>query len=100
MIEESSVEALVAQIADAAIESHPQWVIGTCSEQVRRIMDEGRSKYYAEAIAWLAKARAAYLADGREEEWQVYLDELINRHQRKYKLRPMLENLADQHFHG
>lgn len=100
VIEESPVEALVAQVADAAIESHPQWVIDTCSEQARRIMDEGRSKYYAEAIAWLAKARDAYLADGREEEWQVYLDELINRHQRKYKLRPMLENLADQHFHG
>ena len=42
----------------------------------------------------MAKARDAYLSDGREEEWRAYLDELIDLHQRKYKLRPMLENLG------
>ena len=89
------VEALVARVADAAIEPHPQWVIDTCRRRAEEIMDEGRSKYYAEAITWLAKVRDAYLLDGREEEWRVYLDELIDRHQRKYKLRPMLENLAE-----
>jgi uncharacterized Zn finger protein len=55
-------------------------------------MDEGRSKYYAEATSWLAKARDAYLAGGREGEWRVYLDEFVERHQRKYKLRLMLED--------
>jgi uncharacterized Zn finger protein len=35
----------------------------------------------------------AYLAAGREEEWLAYLVELIDDHQRKYKLRPMLEDL-------
>lgn len=95
-VEESPIETLVARVAGAAIESHPEWVIDTCRKQAEEIMDEGRSKYYAEAITWLAKARDAYLADGREEEWQVYLDELIDRHQRKYKLRPMLENLGRQ----
>ncbi len=93
-VEESPIDALVARVADAAVESHPAWVIETCRKQAEEIMDEGRSKYYAEAITWLAKARDAHLADGREEEWQVYLDELIDRHQRKYKLRPMLENLG------
>ena len=37
-------------------------------------MDSGRSKYYGEAVGWLAKAGDTYLADGREEEWRVYLD--------------------------
>jgi len=94
VVEKSPLEALVARVADAAIESHPAWVIETCRKQAEEIMDQGRSKYYAEAVSWLAKVRDAYLVDGREAEWQVYLDELIDRHQRKYKLRPMLENLA------
>jgi uncharacterized Zn finger protein len=96
VVEESPFETLVAQVADAAIESHPEWVIDACRKQAEEIMDEGRSKDYAEAVTWLAKVRDAYLAAGREEEWQVYLDELIDRHQRKYKLRPMLENLGRQ----
>lgn len=95
VVEKSPVEALVARVADAAIESHPQWVIETCREQAEEIMDQGRSKYYAEAVSWLAKARDAWLASGREEEWRSYLDGLIDLHQRKYKLRPMLEDLAE-----
>jgi uncharacterized Zn finger protein len=34
-----------------------------------------------------------YLAAGREEEWLAYLAELLDDHQRKYKLRPMLADL-------
>lgn len=94
VVEESPFEMLVAQVADAAVESHPDWVIETCRKQAEQIMEQGRSKYYAEAITWLEKVRAAYLFDGREEEWRDYLDELIDRHQRKYRLRPMLEDLA------
>ncbi len=95
-VEESPVEALVARVAGAAIESHPGWVIETCNKKAGEIMDEGRSKYYADAIDWLEKSRDTYLSSGREEEWLVYLDELIDRHQRKYKLRPMLENLDER----
>lgn len=81
---------------DAAIESHPDWVIETCRAEAEEIMDSGRSKYYGEAVGWPAKAGDAYLADGREEEWRAYLDELIGLHQRKYKLCPMLEDLGRQ----
>jgi uncharacterized Zn finger protein len=95
VVEESQIEVLVARVADAAIESHPAWVIETCRKQAEEIMEQGRSKYYNETITRLEKVRAAYLFDGREEEWQAYLDELIDRHQRKYNLRPMLENLAE-----
>ncbi len=95
VVEESPFEMLVAQVADSAVESHPDWVIETCRKQAEEIMEQGRSKYYAEAITWLEKMRDAYLFDGREEEWRDYLGELIDRHQRKYKLRPMLETLAD-----
>jgi uncharacterized Zn finger protein len=95
-VEESPSGDLLGQVADAAIESNPDWVIKTCCKKAEEIMDEGRSRHYDEAVHWLARARDAYLADGRSEEWQAYLDELIGRHQRKYKLRPMLEDLGKQ----
>ena len=57
-------------------------------------MELGRSQYYDEAITWLEKSRDAHVAAGREEEWRDYLDDLVSRHQRKCKLRPMLQELA------
>jgi uncharacterized Zn finger protein len=95
-VDRSPVEALVARVADAAIESYPDWVVETCRKKAEEIMDGGRSKYYEDAISWLEKAREAYLTSGREEEWLDYLDGLIERHQRKYKLRPMLEDLDER----
>lgn len=84
---------LVARVADAATETPPDWVIETCRRRAEEIMNQGRSKDYDEAVDWPAKVRDAYLAAGREEEWLAYLTELTDDHQRKYKLRPMLEDL-------
>jgi uncharacterized Zn finger protein len=95
-VEKSPIETLLEQVADAAVDSHPNWVIETCRAKAEEIMTSGNSKHYEEAVVWLARARDAYLADGREEVWRAYLDELIGLHQRKYKLRPMLENLGRQ----
>lgn len=93
-VEESPVAALIERVAEAAVESHPDWVIGACRRRAEEIMDEGRSRHYSEAVAWLARARSAYRAAGREGEWRRYLEKLIARHKRKYKLRPMLESLG------
>lgn len=95
-VEKYPVDALLGRVADAAVESHPEWVISTCRRQAEEIMDQGRSQHYSDAAAWLKKARAAYRAAGDEREWQRYLEGLIARHQRKYKLRPLLENLVSQ----
>jgi uncharacterized Zn finger protein len=92
-VEGYPVGTLVGRVAEAAIESHPEWVIETCRRQAEKIMNQGRSKEYDEAVDWLAKVQDAHLAAGREEEWLAYLEELIVDHQRKYKLRPMLEDL-------
>lgn len=75
------------------VESHPGWVVGTCSGRAEEIMDQGRSQHYSDANAWLKKVRAAYRASDRYDEWQAYLEGLITRHKRKYKLRTLLENL-------
>jgi uncharacterized Zn finger protein len=92
-VEEDPFGDLIARVADAAIESHPDWVIESCRKQAEGIMNKGRSKDYDEAVDWLVKVRDAYVAAGREEEWLAYLTDLIEVHQRKYKLRPMLEGL-------
>jgi uncharacterized Zn finger protein len=81
-------------VAEAAVASHSDWVIKTCRRRAEEIIDQGRSQYYDEAITRLEKLRDAHVAAGREEEWRDYLDDLVSRHQRKYKLRPMLQDLA------
>ena len=56
-------------------------------------MDQGKAQYYGAAARWLGKARTAYQAAGRENEWPTYLADLLDRHGRKYKLVPLLEAL-------
>ena len=84
---------LVEQVVDAAIKSHPDWVIRVCCQQAERIADEGKSKHYDYAVGWLERARSAYLASGRGAEWRAYLEDLVARHRRKYSLVPMLKGL-------
>jgi uncharacterized Zn finger protein len=81
------------RVVDVAWESHPDWVIRQCRGQAEPIMDGGKSRYYHHAVRWLGKARQAYLAAGRADEWVTYLESLIDKHNRKYSLRPQLEAL-------
>jgi uncharacterized Zn finger protein len=64
-IEGDPFGGLVAKVADAAIETHPDWVIETCRRRAEEIMNQGRSKDYDEAVDWLAKVRDAYLSGHR-----------------------------------
>ncbi|MGE3908143.1 MAG: hypothetical protein AB7K36_02240 [Chloroflexota bacterium] len=93
-VNEGATHSLVELVADAAIRSHPDWVIKASRQQAEPIMDEGRAQYYDAAARWLSKVRTAYQATGRQQEWQRYLAGLLTRHQRKYKLVPLLKALA------
>lgn len=84
---------VAALVAEAAITTHPEWVITLCRKQAEPIMNEGRAGYYDAAAEWLAKARKAYLNLGRKDEWNVYLQGLLTTHARKYKLMPLLKAL-------
>lgn len=84
---------LIERVAEAAIETHPDWVIETCRSQAEAIMHPGTADLYGTAVRWLGYAREAYRVAGCEHEWLAYLQELIVRHARKYKLRPLLEAL-------
>ncbi len=92
-VEPNATHTLVERVVDAAVQSHPEWVIKVCRQQAEPFMDEGKAQYYHAAASWLAKARTAYQNMGREDEWRTYLSELLDRHKRKYKLMPMLEAL-------
>lgn len=85
--------SLTAQVVEAAIPTHPDWVFRTCVREFDQIADRGSAQYYHSAAGWLAHARNALLAAGRTLEWQNYLEGAIGKHYRKYKLRPMLEAL-------
>jgi uncharacterized Zn finger protein len=82
-------------VVDAALQSHPERVIPICREQADSIMDRGQAGAYDHAVRWVKRARTAYQAAGREPEWQEYIGDLLARHHKKYKLRPMLEALRN-----
>ena len=92
-VDQGATHTLVEQVADAAVTSHPDWVIKASRRQAEGIMDDGKSQYYGAAAGWLGKARSAYQHAGREQEWRAYLDGLLDRHRRKYSLMPLLKAL-------
>lgn len=85
--------ATLAYVVDAAVVSHPDWVIRRCRRQAEPIMDLGQSQHYGHALDWLEKVKRACLVAGREDEWRAYCEALIAKHARKYKLAPGLKAL-------
>lgn len=81
------------RVVEAAVTHRPEWAIQQAKRQAEEIMNAGRSKYYHNAINWLTQAKAAYQHADRHEEWATYLEGLIDKHYRKYSLRPALEKL-------
>jgi len=84
---------LLERVMDAAIPTHPDWVIEAARAQAERIMDAGDAKHYDAAVNWLCRARDAYRASGQVADWQSYLAQIRNVHSRKYKLMGLLQGL-------
>jgi len=81
------------RLAEQAYADHPDWAIALAFRMADPIMNEGRSGHYETAAGWLAIAGRAHAASGRSDEWRARLEDLIERHRRKHKLRPLLEAL-------
>jgi hypothetical protein len=77
-------------LASAAHASHPEWVIRLAMHQANSIMATRRLLRAGAAMAGEGCARPRGIG---EDDWRACLDELIDRHRRKYKLRPLLEGL-------
>lgn len=78
---------------DAAQSSHPDWVIRVARSRADAIMEAGMAGDYERAAEWLRRAALAHESAGMIDEWSELIESLIERHRRKYKLRPLLEAL-------
>ncbi len=89
----SSHDVTLDLVLDAALMQRPDWVIQTCRTLAEQIMASGSSGLYEDAARLLGKARNAYRAANRAEEWRVVLADVMTRYRRKYKLIPLLSAL-------
>jgi uncharacterized Zn finger protein len=85
--------ALVGRVVDAVLRERPEWAMNACFHQADRIIEPGSAPYYSAAAEWLGKAREAAAAGDLVAVWEKRLDEIMSRHQRKYKLMPLLKAL-------
>jgi uncharacterized Zn finger protein len=81
------------RVMDAAIATHPDWVIRSAQREAEAIMDAKKAQYYDVAVKWLRKVKAAYKSTGREAEWDRYLAGIRTEHGRKYKLMGLLKGI-------
>lgn len=84
---------LVHRVMQAAVSTHPDWVIETARARAEPIMDQGKADRYQAAVRWLAQAKAAYVQAGRLPEWQTYFTQLQSLHIRKRKLMDLFKAL-------
>ena len=84
---------ILETVMDAAIPLRPEWVITQARKQAEPIMDGAKAAHYEDAAQWLRKAKQAYAALGQQAQWRDYLDTLRDKHQRKYRLTPLLKAL-------
>ncbi|WP_254533512.1 SWIM zinc finger family protein [Natrinema gelatinilyticum] len=87
---------VVKPVVEAVWDEHPQWTIDACKEQAEPIIEDGQSQRYRHAVEWLETAGKAADAADELDEWHTYVEELRDEHYRKYKLRPMLEELLEK----
>jgi uncharacterized Zn finger protein len=84
---------LIEKVADAVWSHRPDWVIQASIKQAEGLIEKTQSKYYPTAAHWLAKAKKAYLASGRQAEWQAYLMKLKSTYARRPALQKELNRL-------
>ncbi len=93
LAERSRDSYLIDRVVDAVWQRRPEWTIRTCLKMARTIIEEKRSEEYEQAVRWLEKALQAAVIAGQFDRWRTDVENLRRRHQRKYKLVPMLDAL-------
>jgi uncharacterized Zn finger protein len=86
--------SLIHRVMDAALTTHPNWVIDRARPPAESIMNRGKAESYQEAVEWLKKVRAAYLAQHKDAEWSAYRSQLVELHGRKRKLMELFKSLG------
>ena len=94
--EESGHYTVVEPVVEAVWDDRPEWTIAACKDQAEPIIEDGQSDRYRHAVQWLRYAGKAARAAGDLDAWRDYVETLRDDHYRKYKLRPMLDDLLDE----
>lgn len=92
-VERNSYSYYLDQVVEAASADYPDWSVRQCQKQAERIMNAGDAGHYDDAVNWLRRAKEIYLQHQQADEWTAYLDDVLKKHARKYKLVPMLRKL-------
>jgi uncharacterized Zn finger protein len=82
---------LIHRVMDVAMSQRPDWVIENARHRAEEIMNRGKADAYHHAVEWLGKVKGAYQVSGRQAEWLVYYQQLVQTHGRKYKLMGLLQ---------
>jgi uncharacterized Zn finger protein len=83
----------IDKVIEAVKTSHPDWAFKQCKQNAEVIMDAKKADKYDVAVEWLRRGRDILLAAGQQQQWSSYLSKVLEIHQRKYKLVPMLRAL-------
>ncbi len=84
---------LVHRVMQAAMSTHPDWVIEAARKRAEPVMEQGKADRYQEAVQWLRQAKAAYIQSGQEVAWITYFNQLQSSHTRKRKLMDLFKQL-------
>ena len=84
---------LMWPVMDAVTDTHSAWVIEHGSKHAEKIVSETQSSKYDDAVTSLEYVKRAYLASGKPQEWQTYVERLAEEHKRKRKFMRLLEPL-------
>jgi len=86
----------IDKVIEAVKADYPKWAFQQCQQRAEAIMDAGQSQNYRTAAEWLRRGRDMLLSAGEIEMWTTYIDLIMDKHQRKYKLMPMLQELCNR----
>ena len=84
----------IDKVIEAVKTDYPEWAFQQCQKHAEAIMDAGKAKNYHVAAEWLQRGREILLSAGKNGMWDTYLDQVMDQHQRKHKLMPMLRELS------
>ena len=84
---------LLARVADAAMKSHPDWVIRIAARQAEELIERRKGKGYSAAVFWLSKMKSACIISKKQKKWKTHLECLKTEHKRKYSLMDKLKSL-------
>jgi hypothetical protein len=80
--------------AERLAKTHPGVAAKVFRALCIRVVDAGKSKYYAAALSNLEKAKNCYLRAGLDAQWQALIAEIRREHRRKSSFMPGFERIA------